>query len=86
VTLPVLYYLREHPDDERVAAVVRDGGDEALVQEVVAAIRKAGAVDQALDRARRFVTQSKAALDILPEGEPRNILRDLADYSVSRQK
>jgi geranylgeranyl pyrophosphate synthase len=86
VTLPVLYFLREYPDDERVAAVVRDGGDEALVQEVVAAIRKAGAVDQALDRARRFVTQSKAALDILPEGEPRNILRDLADYSVSRQK
>jgi geranylgeranyl pyrophosphate synthase len=86
VTLPVLYFLREYPDDERVAAVVRDGGDEALVQEVVAAIREAGAVDQALDRARRFVTQSKAALSILPEGDTRNILRDLADYSVSRQK
>jgi geranylgeranyl pyrophosphate synthase len=86
VTLPVLYFLREHPDDDRVAAVVRDGGDEALVQEVVAAIREAGAVDQALDRARRFVTQSKAALSIMPEGDTRNILRDLADYSVSRQK
>ena len=86
VTLPVLYFLREYPDDERVAAVVRDGGDEALVQEVVAAIREAGAVDQALDRARRFVTQSKAALSILPEGDTRNILRELADYSVSRQK
>ena len=86
VTLPVLYFLREYPDDERVATVVRDGGDEALVQEVVAAIREAGAVDQALDRARRFVTQSKAALSILPEGDTRNILLELADYSVSRQK
>jgi geranylgeranyl pyrophosphate synthase len=86
VTLPVLYFLREYPDDERVAAVVREGGDEALVQEVVTAIREAGAVDQALERARRFVTQSKAALSILPEGDTRNILRELADYSVSRQK
>jgi geranylgeranyl pyrophosphate synthase len=86
VTLPVLYYLREHPDDDRVAVVVRDGGDEALVQEVVAAIREAGAVDLALDRARQFITQSKAALSILPEGEARDTLRDLADYTLSRQK
>ncbi len=86
VTLPVLYFLREHPDDGRVAAVVRDGGNEELVREVVAAIRETGAVDRALDRARRFATQSKAALSILPEGESRDTLRELADYTVSRKK
>ena len=86
VTLPVLYFLREHPDDDRVTAVVRDGGDEDLVREVVAAIREAGAVDQALDRARHFITQSQAALSILPEGETRDTLHALADYTISRDK
>lgn len=86
VTLPVLYFLREHPDDARVAAVVRDGGDDELVREVVEAIREAGAVDLALDRAKHFVAQSKAALSVLPEGETRDTLSDLADYTVARQK
>ena len=86
VTLPVLYFLRERPDDARVAAVVREGGDEELVREVVAAIREAGAVDRALDRARLFIEQSKAALSILPESETRETLRELADYAVARQK
>jgi geranylgeranyl pyrophosphate synthase len=86
VTLPVLYFLREHPDDERVAAVVRDGGDEELVREVVAAIREAGAVDQALDRARCFVAQSQVALSSLPEGKTRDALHALADYTISREK
>ena len=86
VTLPVLYFLRERPHDARVAAVVRGGGDEELVREVVEAISEAGAVDRALDRARLFIDQSKAALSILPESETRETLRELADYTVSRQK
>jgi geranylgeranyl pyrophosphate synthase len=86
VTLPVLYFLREHPDDERIAAMVRDGGDEDLVREVVAAIREAGAVDQALERARHFIGESQASLSILPEGETRDTLYALAEYSMTRQK
>ena len=86
VTLPVLYFLREHPDDDRVAAVVRDGGSEDLVREVVAAIREAGAVDQALDRAKDLISQSQAALSTLPEGPARDTLHALAEYSVSREK
>jgi geranylgeranyl pyrophosphate synthase len=86
VTLPVLYYLRRHPDDEKVAVVVRDGSDDALVREVVAAIQESGAVTQAMDRAGALITQSQAALSILPEGEPREMLHALADYAVSRSK
>jgi geranylgeranyl pyrophosphate synthase len=86
VTLPVLYFLRAHPDDDRVAAVVRDGGNEDLVREVVAAIREAGAVDQALDRARHLISQSQDALSTLPEGPTRDTLHALAEYSVSREK
>jgi len=87
VTLPVLYFLRTHPDDERVRAVVRGGSsDGGLVREVVAAVRESGAVAQAVERAREFITHSKAALALLPENEARTIMYALADYSISRTK
>jgi geranylgeranyl pyrophosphate synthase len=86
VTLPVLYFLRENPDDGRVADVVREGGQDDLVRDVVDAIRESGAVDRAMDRARHFITQSQAALCALPEGDLRNTLHALADYTISRRK
>jgi geranylgeranyl pyrophosphate synthase len=86
VTLPVLYYQRAHPDDARLAAVVRGDSDDSLVCDVVDAIRESGAVAQAMDRAWGFVAQGQEALTLLPEGEPRSTMHALADYTVSRQK
>jgi geranylgeranyl pyrophosphate synthase len=86
VTLPVLYYQRAHPNDGRLATVVRGGSDDSLVGEVVDAIRESGAVAQAMDRARGFIAQSQEALTLLPEGEPRSTMHALADYTVSRQE
>ena len=86
VTLPVLYYLRAHPDDEKVPAVVRDGRDGGMVQEVVESIRASGAVDQSRERAREFIIQSQAALAPLPDTETRSMMHELADYAVSRKK
>jgi geranylgeranyl pyrophosphate synthase len=86
VTLPALYYLRGHPEDERIAAAVRDGADDEMVREVVSAVRQSGATQQAMDRAQEFVAKSQAALAALPEGEPRSILHTLAEYTLSRRK
>jgi geranylgeranyl pyrophosphate synthase len=85
VTLPVLYFLRQHPDDERVAAVVRDGGNDHIVQEIAVAIRESGALARAMDRARTFIVQSQAALTALPEGASRDTLHHLADFTISRE-
>lgn len=86
VTLPVLYYLREASDDDRVSAIVRNGGNEAQVQEVVAAITESGATARAMDRARGFIRQSQAALDALPSGQARDMMHALAEFTVSRRK
>jgi geranylgeranyl pyrophosphate synthase len=85
VTLPALYFLREHPDDDRVRAIVTDGQD-GMVEEVVADIRESGAVVRAMERAHKLIIRSQEKLDILPDGQPRNMLLALADYTVSRQK
>lgn len=88
VTLPALYYMRDHPDDERVAAVV--GGDasagDRMVRQVAAAVCQSRAIGQAMDRARAFISQSQAALAALPPGEPRSMLYDLAEYTSSRNR
>jgi geranylgeranyl pyrophosphate synthase len=86
VTLPVLYYLRAHPDDERVASVIRNGDQDHLVRQVVAAVRESGAVDQALERARDLIKQSQQSLQTLPGGPSKHTLYALADYAVSRQR
>jgi geranylgeranyl pyrophosphate synthase len=86
VTLPALYYLHAHPDDERLAFAVRDGAEDELVREVASAVRQSGAISQAMDRARGFIVQSLAALVALPEGEPRSIMQALAEYTISRRK
>jgi geranylgeranyl pyrophosphate synthase len=89
VTLPTLQYLRMHPDDERVALVAGAGKprgkDSKLVRDVVQAILDSGAVALSMQRAEMFIARSQAALDGLPVGEARDRLRDLADYTTSRQ-
>ena len=87
VTLPALYYLHDHPEDSRVAMVVRGtDANERLVGDVVAAIQESGAISQALDRAGEFVTRSQAALAALPDRPPRDTLHALAEYSLSRRR
>jgi geranylgeranyl pyrophosphate synthase len=86
VTLPVLYYLRDHPGDDRVAAIVAGGSDDLLVRQVVADVSESGAVERALDRARDFVARSQVALAALPGGQSRDLMHALADYTISREK
>jgi geranylgeranyl pyrophosphate synthase len=86
ITLPVLHYLRAHPEDERIATILRDTPDDALVRDVVSSIRRSGAVDYALERAHTFIAQSKAALLAIPSCPPREALSALADYTASRKK
>jgi geranylgeranyl pyrophosphate synthase len=53
---------------------------------VVATNRESGAVARAVERAQGFITQSQAALRILPENESKASLHALAEYAISRNK
>jgi geranylgeranyl pyrophosphate synthase len=90
VTLPVLYYMRDHPDDGQLAAVISghaaQESDEDLVCAVVDDVRESGAVERAMERARDFVQRSQAMLNQLPAGQSRDLMHALADYTISRQK
>lgn len=79
VTLPVIYYLRTATPEQR--ALVQDSG---CVDEAVAAIRASGAIAQARARADTLVGEAIDALRVVPAGEARAALGDVA-RSVTRR-
>ncbi len=79
VTLPVIYYLRTATPEQR--ALVQDS---ACVDEAVVAIRASAAIAQARARANTLVGEAIDALRVVPAGEARAALGDVA-RSVTRR-
>jgi len=85
VTLPVLHFLKTHPEHPIVhKAVARMHPIDSEIQSVVAEIRASGSLKSALDEARRFAAQAKNALNALPDNRYRQALAYIADYAVAR--
>jgi geranylgeranyl pyrophosphate synthase len=90
ITLPAIYYLRQHPQDELVRGVLaqedeaRPEGDSA--EEAVEAIRRSGATERALEDARAYASAAAAALEGLPPGPAVESLHGLARYVVDRKE
>jgi geranylgeranyl pyrophosphate synthase len=86
ITLPTLCYLEQHPNDELIVRLLRDGhGSEADIHRAVQAIRESGAIDTALEEARNFAHRSLLALQQLPSGSPCQPMQDLADFVIQRR-
>jgi geranylgeranyl pyrophosphate synthase len=86
ITLPTLCYLEQHPNDELIVRLLRDGhGSEEDIHRAVQAIRESGAIDTALEEARNFAHRSLLALQQLPSGSPCQPMQDLADFVIRRR-
>jgi geranylgeranyl pyrophosphate synthase len=84
-TLPVLCYMEKHPHDRDIAELL-DGyaGDHERVERVVAAVRRSGAIEQAIAEARAYITHAQLALSGMPDNEFRQGLVALGEYTVNR--
>ena len=82
-TLPVILLLRQATPWERteILSIIHNRDGDALLDRV----RRAGTLDQAKATAQSLVEAAKAALDAVPAGPARDLLRDLADEVVRRQ-
>jgi geranylgeranyl pyrophosphate synthase len=85
VTLPTLYYLNQHPDDELLAQVLEGRAENGIIETAVSRIREAGAIDAAMNDARDHVLHAQAALNDLPDNRYRQAILDLADFVVQRR-
>jgi geranylgeranyl pyrophosphate synthase len=87
ITLPAICYLRQHPQDALVRGLLdQDEDAQSEADAAVETIRRSGATEQALDRARTYATAATAALDGLPAGPTVESLYGLARYVVDRKE
>lgn len=85
LTLPAIYYLESHPNDERLKQFQSGIQLEPKVMEaLVADIRKSGAAEQSRAEAEQLIQKALTALEKLPACPERDALADLANYVVDR--
>lgn len=86
LTLPVLYYLENQPDDLDMKNILESSFcDEDCLGRLLKSIRESGAIKQSFDEARNSVQSGLNALKALPLSEERKALEELASYIVDRE-
>jgi geranylgeranyl pyrophosphate synthase len=83
VTLPVLCLRDRISSAEYEAWFDRDPDD---MEELIELVRSSGAIDDAYDEAHRLIEEAQQSLDILPPGEARETLFEIASYTVERPR
>ena len=85
VTSPTLWFLEQNSDHGIVGDILNNGRrDDASIREAARIILESGAADAAMDDARRFVSSSQAALEMLPPSGSRDALWELSDFVIER--
>ena len=87
VTLPIiLAYARADAITRKfwTRAIETGPQGEADLDRAITLVEETGAISETMARARRYANDAKRALEILPAGEIRSVLRDIADFCVER--
>jgi len=87
-TLIVVKALATAPQNEKSTLLHALGKRDASKAELKAAIdvlKRAGAIDYVAERARELVAQAKSKLKALPESRAREVLSELADFTIKRE-
>ncbi|MBN2385481.1 MAG: polyprenyl synthetase family protein [Anaerolineales bacterium] len=86
ITLPTLYYIENHPEDEDVEVLLKGGylSEPGHMESLVQSIRDSEAIQQALAEARQSIGRALEILAGMPPGIEHQALQALADYIVDR--
>ena len=89
VTLPVIYYLETFPGDEDIPALLDNHyskrESDAAIDRIVSNVRKSGAVQQAMNEAKKYVNNGKNMLDGFADCIEKRSLIEIGNYIVDRQ-
>jgi octaprenyl-diphosphate synthase len=88
VTLPLIYLRESDPSTlEMIQRVLRDGNYDAISQaDLFEALRGTDTLERARARADEFAENARAALDILPDSDYSDSLRELPSYVLNRDR
>lgn len=85
LTLPVLYYLQAHPDDERVREALTNHLSGQSITALAADIKRSSAPRQAIQRAEQHVREAGQLLTHYPDSVYRQAMEEIASFAVSRR-
>jgi len=84
VTLPAILVRDQLPDDVFLSAFRGDGHRDDSIGQLLETIRIGGGVDGAYVEAERLTAEACDALGVVPAGEIRDALLELASFVVRR--
>ena len=84
VTLPAILVREQLPEAVFRSAFLGDGHREEPIRLLLEAIRTGGGIDGSYLEAERLAAEACMALDALPQGEVREVLRELAHFVTRR--
>jgi octaprenyl-diphosphate synthase len=89
ITLPVVIAFARADAEERAfwrrvmeAGEIRDGD----LEQAIGHLRRHGAIEATIARARRFGEEARQALSIYPDGEMRRALAEAVDFAIERNR
>jgi octaprenyl-diphosphate synthase len=88
-TLPLIYALNQAEPGQRKAMIrkIRNGNrSQKVVNEVVQFVKDMGGISYAMDRMKEFKQKAMIQLETFPESPARIALKDLVEFTVSRNK
>lgn len=87
ITLPTINYIEAYPDDPEVEVILSGNHyDDHRLARLANTIRKSGAIEEAMNEARDFVSSGLGALALLRSTTERQALEDLAKYIIRRHR
>ena len=87
VTLPVIRAYNLANDEQRAfwhRVIVEQELDDSDLNKAIVLLRKSGALTSTLDLAREYAHGAKNGLDVFPDSEIKNTLKDLATDTLNR--
>ena len=87
-TLMVVRALATAPPDDKdtlLRALGKRDASEAELKAAIDVLKRAGAIDYVAERARELVAQAKLKLKALPESRAKEVLLELADFTIKRE-
>lgn len=89
MTLPLIYALNKasRADKKRIINLVKNHNEEPeRVQEVIAFVHQSGGIEYATQRMNEYKDKALSLLDQFKDGDAKNSLRELVNYTTQREK
>ena len=89
MTLPLIFALNQasRADKKRIINIVKNHNEEPeRVQEVIAFVHQSGGIEYATKRMNEYKEKALNLLDQFKDGDAKNSLRELVNYTTQREK